>query len=61
MPVFDFNRWGRVVIAGSLLTEFYLRAGLRETPEWQALDAANSCTFLLSFQWPVIIIYVMTP
>jgi hypothetical protein len=36
-----FNRWGRVVIAGSLLTEFYLREGLRETPEWRALDAAQ--------------------
>jgi hypothetical protein len=29
------------VIAGSLLTEFYLREGLRETPEWRALDAAQ--------------------
>lgn len=36
-----FNPWGRVVIAGSLLTEFYLREGLRETPEWRALDAAQ--------------------
>jgi len=29
------------VIAGSLLSEFYLREGLRETPEWRALDAAQ--------------------
>jgi hypothetical protein len=29
------------MIAGSLLTEFYLREGLRETPEWRALDAAH--------------------
>lgn len=29
------------MIAGSLLTEFYLRAGLRETPEWRALDTAQ--------------------
>jgi hypothetical protein len=29
------------VIAGSLLTEFFLREGLRETPEWRALDAAQ--------------------
>lgn len=27
------------MIAGSLLTEFFLREGLRETPEWRALDA----------------------
>lgn len=29
------------MIAGSLLTEFFLRDGLRETPEWRALDAAQ--------------------
>lgn len=29
------------MIAGSLLTEFFLREGLRETPEWRALDAAQ--------------------
>jgi hypothetical protein len=29
------------VIAGSLLTDFFLREGLRETPEWRALDAAQ--------------------
>jgi hypothetical protein len=35
------NRRGRIVIAGSLLTDFFLREGLRETPEWRALDAAQ--------------------
>ncbi len=29
------------MIAGNLLTEFLLREGMRETPEWRALDAAQ--------------------
>ena len=29
------------MIAGSLLSEFYLREGMRETPEWRAMDAAQ--------------------
>ena len=41
MPGVYFNRWGRIVIAGSLLSEFYLRGGLLETPEWRAPDAAQ--------------------
>ncbi|MCA3278377.1 MAG: restriction endonuclease [Roseomonas sp.] len=30
------------MIAGSLLTEFYLREGMRETPEWRGLDAEQT-------------------
>ena len=26
------------MIAGSLLTEFFLRTGMAETPEWRTLD-----------------------
>ena len=29
------------MIAGSLLSEFYLREGMRETPEWRGMDAAQ--------------------
>ncbi|MCA3273107.1 MAG: restriction endonuclease [Roseomonas sp.] len=29
------------MIAGSLLSEFFLREGMRETPEWRAMDAAQ--------------------
>jgi hypothetical protein len=30
-----------ILIAGSLLSEFYLREGMRETPEWRGMDAAQ--------------------
>jgi hypothetical protein len=31
----------QILIAGSLLSEFYLREGMRETPEWRGMDAAQ--------------------
>jgi hypothetical protein len=38
------------LIAGSLLTEFYLREGMRETPEWRGLNAEQTKAMAESLQ-----------